>query len=234
MSTSKEKCDLQRCYFCQLCLKEWLPAVSANRANYKFNKGELLFKEGEEVRGIYFVYSGKVKVHKKWNGDKELILRFANKGAIVGHRGLRGDKFYPVSATALEPTTVCFISLDFFMKSLKVNHDFTLNLLNFFAAELKESEKRMRNMAHMSVKGRLAYALLLLKNKFGITSDGHLDISISRQDLASYVGATYETVFRTLTELVNDKVISLSGKSISILNEKTLVSLSLSEEEASD
>jgi CRP-like cAMP-binding protein len=231
MASLKEKCDLQRCYFCQSVLKEWIPAVAANRINYKFKKGELLFKEGEEVKGIYFVYSGTVKVHKKWNGDKELILRFADKGAIVGHRGLGGDNFYPMSATALEPTTVCFIPLEFFMSSLRVNHDFTLNLLNFFAAELRESEKRMRNMAHMSVKGRLAYALLLLMKKFGVSKEGYINIILSRQDLASYVGATYETVFRTLQELSTENIISLSGKHISILNEKTLVSLSSAEEE---
>ena len=96
----------------------------------------------------------------------------------------------------------------------------------FFAGELKESEKRMRNMAHMSVKGRLAYALLLLKDKFGVTKSGELNIVISRQDIASYVGATYETVFRTLIELSKDHIIRLSGKNISLLNEKTLVSLS--------
>jgi CRP-like cAMP-binding protein len=231
MAISKEKCDLKRCYFCQSVLKDWIPAVGANRVNYKFKKGELLFKEGEEVKGIYFVYSGTVKVHKKWNGDKELILRFANNGAIVGHRGLGGDNYYPMSATALEPTTVCFITLEFFMSSLKVNHDFTLILLNFFAAELKESVKRMRNMAHMSVKGRLAYALLLLKNKFGASKEGYINIILSRQDLASYVGATYETVFRTLQELSTENIISLTGKHISILNEKTLVSLSSAEEE---
>lgn len=228
MIVSKEKCDLQRCYLCQLCLKDWIPAVSGHRSNLRFKKGEVIFQEGDEVKGIYFVYSGLVKVHKKWNGDKELILRFANNGAIVGHRGLGGDNIYPVSGTALETTTVCYIDLEFFQSTLKVNHDFTLSLLNFFAAELKESEKRMRNMAHMSVKGRLAYALLLLKNKFGVNKEGHIGITISRQDMASYVGATYETVFRTLSELSNEHIIQLSGKNISILDETTLVSLSTS------
>lgn len=226
MAISKEKCDLQRCYFCKLCLKDWLPAVSTHRANYRYKKGELIFKEGELVKGIYFVYSGKAKVHKKWNGDKELILRFADAGAILGHRGLGGDQYYPVSATALEPVTVCYMELEFFKSSLKVNPELTLNLLDFFAQELKESEKRMRNMAHMSVKGRLAYTLLLLKDKFGVTKSGELNIVLSRQDIASYVGATYETVFRTLIELSNDHIIRLSGKNISLLNEKTLVSLS--------
>lgn len=226
MTASKDKCDLERCYFCKLCLKDWLPALSANRTNFRIKKGEPLFTEGDEVRGIYFVYNGLVKVHKKWSDGKELILRFANNGAIVGHRGLGDDNIYPVSATALEPTTVCYMDLGFFQSSLRVNHDFTISLLHFFATELKESEKRMRNMAHMPVKGRLSYALLLLAKKFGISKDGTIGITISRQDLASYVGATYETVFRTLGELSNDHIIGFLGKSIRILNEKTLVSLS--------
>jgi CRP-like cAMP-binding protein len=78
----------------------------------------------------------------------------------------------------------------------------------------------------MSVKGRIAYAFILLKKKFGISPEGHLGITVSRQDLASYVGATYETVFRSLGEMVNEKIIHLNGKHITILNEKTLVSLS--------
>jgi len=226
MATKKGKCDLTRCYFCKKCEKEWIPAIEANRKNLHYKKGELIFSEGDRVEGMYFVYSGRVKVHKKWNGDKELILRFADNGAILGHRGLGGDNYYPISATALEPTTVCYLDLDFFLSSLKVNHEFTYELMMFYAEELKESEMRMRNMAHMSVKGRLAYALLLLKKRFGLTEDGHIGITLSRQDMASYVGATYETVFRTLGELAAQKIISMSGKDIRILDEKTLVSMS--------
>jgi CRP/FNR family transcriptional regulator len=61
---------------------------------------------------------------------------------------------YPVSGTALEPTDVCFVDLDFFNSTLKVNQELLFALMMFFAAELKESEKRMRNLAHMPVKGR--------------------------------------------------------------------------------
>ena len=229
MAVSKVKCDLTRCYFCQKCEKEWIPAIEAHRKNLHYKKGELIFTEGDKVEGMYFVYSGRVKVHKKW-GDKEFIIRFAENGAILGHRGLGGDNYiYPISATALEPTTVCYIDLDFFLQSLKINHEFTYDLMMFYAEELKESEKRMRNMAHMPVKGRLAYALLLLKKKFGVSPEGAIHITLSRQDLASYVGTTYETVFRTLAELVTEKVISIKGKDIHILKEETLVSLSADE-----
>ena len=102
------------------------------------------------MTGMYFINTGLVKVHKHWNNDKELILRIAKNGDIVGHRGLGSDTIYPVSGTALASTDVCYVDLDFFNSTLKVNPDFLYQLMMFFASELKESEKRMRNLAHMS------------------------------------------------------------------------------------
>ena len=114
-------------------------------------KGALLFQEGEEVKEMFFVFKGAMKVHKQW-GEKELIIRFAQKGDIVGHRGLGTDTHYPVSATALEPTTLCAVTLNFFKASLHVNQELLYDLMLFFAQELQESEKKMRNLAHMPVK----------------------------------------------------------------------------------
>lgn len=225
MKKSKVPCDLNSCFMCRTCLKEWLPALGEHRTNYQVKKGEVIFKEGEPVTGVYFVYEGNLKVHKKWGNDKELIVRFAKKGSIFGHRGLGSNQFYPVSATALEPCIVCFIELEFFNATLKVNNEFAYTLMMFFADELQESERKMRNLAHMSVKGRVAQSFISLKEKFGITEYGYIDIELTRQDLASYAGATYETVFRIINDLVQDKIIALSGKSIMIIDEARLAVL---------
>jgi CRP-like cAMP-binding protein len=215
-------CDLETCFLCQRCLPEWKPAIQAQRKNLQFKKGELIFEEGQPVEGIFFVTGGTVKVHKKWGTEKEIILRFAQKGEIVGHRGLGQDTIYPISATALEPATACFIDLAFFQSSLKVNQDFMYGLLLFFASELQESERKMRNLAHMQVKGRVANALLAMQDKFGLGPDGHIKITLSRQDLASLVGATYETVFRIINELAQEELIQVDGKLIRITNASRL------------
>jgi CRP-like cAMP-binding protein len=201
---------------------EKLYHVHANRKSFHFKKGEQLFIEGEEVKGMYFISKGLVKVHKRWSDEKELILRIARDGDIVGHRGLGADTVYPVSGTAMEPTDVCYIDLSFFTSTLRTNPDFQYNLLMFFAAELKESEKRMRNLAHMNVKGRIANALLYLQNKFGTDKDGYINLSISRQDLASYTGTTYESLFRIMNELMEEKAIATDGKKTQILNPQQL------------
>lgn len=210
---------------CKLCLPEWHVAINGHKQNFIAKKGELIIREGEAVTGVYFVTSGNVKVHKKW-GDKELILRFANNGAILGHRGITSNlSVYPISATALETSEVCFVPTDFFKATLKVNHDFAYGMLMFYADELNSSEKKMRNLALMSVKSRLAVAILDLKDQFGLNNNGSLNLNLSRQDLAAYTGATYETVFRTMNELVAEKLIVLKDKMISIVDEEGLTSL---------
>lgn len=218
-------CDAESCFMCQNCLKEWQPAIALGKKNLKLKKGEVLFREGEPVTGVYFVYAGSVKVYKKWGEDKELIIRFAKNGAMVGHRGLGNNLVYPISAAALETTIVCFIDNKLFEATLKTNSGFASELLQFFAQELCESEKKMRNLVHMPVKNRVAEALLHLKELFGETEAGFINTELSRQDLASFTGATYETVFRMINELVKEKLITLSGKSIAIKNPRGLKKL---------
>lgn len=223
MKKTNHDCDVQTCMMCRLCMKEWIPAIAANRKNFQIKKGELLFKEGDQVTGIFFLYSGTVKVHKRWENEKELIVRFAKKGDIVGHRGLGKDLVFPVSATALEPVTVCFVAIDFFLNSLKVNQDLLFELMMFYAAELKDSEQNMRDLAHMPVKGRIAKALLTLQEKFNVNSKGEIDFTMTRQDLASLAGTTYETVFRILSEFAQQNVIKLSNKNILLVDKVKLI-----------
>jgi len=210
---------------CRIILPEWKPALDKHRKNYSIKKGESIIREGDVVNGIYFVFSGKLKIHKKW-GNKELIVRFATEGAIIGHRGLSDNiEAFPISATALEPSVVCFVELDFFLATLRVNHEFAYRLLLFFAEELQESERRMRDLALKSVKTRLAGALLQLSGLFGLDENMCINIDLSRNDLASFTGATYETVFRTMNELVQEDLITLHEKKIQITNQSKLLAL---------
>ena len=177
-----------------------------------------MFREGEKVTGIYFIYSGAVKVHKHWADDKELILRFTKAGDMLGHRGLAAGDVYPVSATVLEDCKVCFIANSFLETTLKADHAFTYKLMQFYAAELQKAEMRMRNLALMEVKGRIAGALLELLEVYGTNKNKHIAVAVTRQDISSYAGTSYETVFKFLKTLISTKTISVAGKSIRINN----------------
>lgn len=218
-------CDLKSCFLCKLCLPEWLPALAVKKRNFEVKKGELLFNEGDAVTGIYFVYTGNFKVHKSWDKEKELIIRFATSGDIVGHMGLGEKLVYPVSATALEPSVVCFLEMDFFEATLKVNTNLTYELMKFFANELQSSHRSMRNLAHMSVKARIAQAFVTLAHQFGMDKNGVIDVEMSRQDISSFAGTTYETLFKVLNEFAKLKILTITGRKIQVLNETKLLEI---------
>jgi CRP-like cAMP-binding protein len=208
-------CDLDRCFLCRNCIPEWKQLIALQKKTLFIRKGKPLFREGEKVEGLFFLYSGTVKVHILWTDEKEMILRFARPGDIIGYRGLGGD-VYPVSATALEDVQVCFVSAEFFEATLRTNPSLTFTLMHLYAGELQKTERRLRDLAHKEVKSRVAAALLEISELFGLDKDRYISVTLTRQDIASYAGTTYETVFKFFGELERGKVISTDGKRIRI------------------
>ena len=215
-------CNLDDCFLCQHCIKEWKELTRLNKETRLIAKGKTVFREGDPVEGIFFMYQGWVKVHKEWTHPKELILRFAGKGDIIGHRGLLEKKEYPVSATALEDALICFVPEDFLETSLRANTGLTYSMMQFYSRELQKADRRMRDLVHMDTPGRIAGALLEMRGKFGTNREGYIAMPVSRQDVASYAGTTYETLFKIFTGLKKDKIISTSGKFIRIISEHKL------------
>ena len=134
-----------------------------------------------------------VTVHKLWGDDgKDLIIKFTGAGDILGHRGLGKKQLHPVSATALDDVTACFIIAEFFETSLAVNAKPAYQMVLFYAEELQKAEQNMRNMVHMNVKSRIANSIIKLTDIFGTDKNGYLKSNLSRQEIASFAGTTYE------------------------------------------
>jgi CRP/FNR family transcriptional regulator len=218
-------CIHELCFLCKHSLPQWRTLIASRKSILSFKKGKKIFREGDPVKGIFFVYTGSVKVSKNWGGQKELIIRFAKAGGVLGFRGFGGDLVYPISATALEDCTVCFIDNDFLELSLIANGSLTHQLLQLYAAELQKTEKRMRDLVLREVKDRIVLALVEISEGFGTGEDDFLALPISRQDIASYAGTTYETVFKFFTELSGKNILTTSGKQIRINDHKALQEL---------
>ncbi len=213
----------KHCFLCLHSLPEWQGAIGTNAKIMHFKKGAVIFRETEDVKGFYFIHSGKVKVHKRWADDnKDLIVKFSGAGDILGHRGLGEAHHYPVTATAIEDVEACFITAEFFHTTLLVNHELAYKMVLFYANELQKAEQGMRDMVHMSAKSRVANALLKIRHLFGATKEGVILSSLSRQEIASFAGTTYETLFKILNEWIDEGLVFVSGKEITIRDEKRL------------
>jgi CRP/FNR family transcriptional regulator len=218
-------CDLSRCFLCTHCLPEWKEIIGLRKQTHAYKKGQPIFTEGDPVEGIFFVYEGSVKVHQQWGTDKELILKFAHTGDVLGYRGQAGTGgpgVYPVTATSLEATTACYIPQSFLEATFAANPRFLYRMMQLYADALRNAERRMRHLALTEVRGRIADAVLTIQETFGVDTGGYVKVPITRQDIASYAGTTYETVFKFFTEWTTQGLLDTSGKYLRVLDENAL------------
>jgi CRP-like cAMP-binding protein len=209
-------CHNHECFLCRHCLPEWKDLIMLKKSVLVIRKGKTLFRQGEEVKGIFFIHDGSVKISMGLGEQKHLIIRFAKKGDVLGYRGFGGDLHYPISATALEDSKMCFIENDFLAASLKANSSLTYHLMQVYAKELHTAERRMRDLVQRDVKERIVLALFEMSDAFGTTAEQFISLPISRQDIASYAGTSYETVFKFFTELSGRRILSTAGKNVKI------------------
>lgn len=227
MKRKCEKCNHLNCFINKYCSNEWKPLITHYKTSTDYPAGATIFSEGDPVLGIYQIYSGKIKVVTSFNGDKERIVRLAASEQMLGHRGLGGNMIYPVAAITLEKSQVSFIPIDVFYKAIKANTDLAFQMLMYYADELKASEKRMKMMASLTAREKVAVSIMTIIDAFGFDDNDPklLDFTPTRKDIASIAGTTYETVIRVLSNLEKSKVITLEGKKIRVLNLDYLKSL---------
>lgn len=219
-----EECsNLQGSIFCMLGRQE-LEQLGATKSYNLYKKGQVIFYEGNQPQGVYCINSGKVKIHKLGDDGKEQIVRLAKKGSVVGYRALLSEDCYYATATALENTLVCFFPKMVYLNLLMNNQQFSMKTIQMLASDLRMAEQMLTNMAQKQVRERMAEALLLLKEFFGVEEDGiTINTILTREDIGNIAGTTTETSIRVLSELNTMGVIELKGRKIRIIKPKELV-----------
>jgi len=184
-----------------------------------FKKGQYVFAENSYPMGLYCINAGKIKLFITGHDGKEQILRFAKEGNIIGYRALLCDEPYHCSAIVIEDTSLCFIPKNTFLNLLEQNAQLSLSLIKLLGTNLKEAEQHIVSMSQKNVRERVAEALLFFKAVYGMESDQKtIQIKLSREEIADYVGTSTETAIRFLSELNSDKIIATEGKKIRILD----------------
>ena len=211
--------------FCNLS-KEELNKFSEDKGHNFFKKGQDIFYEGNRGHGLFCIYTGKVKVHKLGDEAKELIVRFANEGDILGYRSLLGDEPYAATATAIEDSVICYVPKSKFLEVLHNNHELTFKTIQLLTSDLKDAENKIINITQKSREERIAEGLLILKEKFGLKDDEKtLDVILTRREIGDLAGVNTETAIRTLSDMNKKGVINLNGKQIEIISLPQLVAI---------
>ena len=216
----------QKSIFCDLN-EEILKDFDKNKISNEYKKGSKLFVEGNPPFGLYCINRGKVKLSKIGQDGKESILRIAGPGHVIGHRSLFSDELYMADATALEDAQICFIGKKLIFDLVKDHPSLSLKIIQTLSREMGEAEKKTTSHFQKNVRERLAELLLALKESYGIKEDNRfkLDIKLTREEMASIIGTSPETVIRQMTEFKDEKLIQQDSKVIYILDLERLTEM---------
>ena len=203
---------------------EDLSRINNHKTCIQYKKGQNVFYEGTRPTGMYCMNGGKVKVYKNNVQGKEYIIYISKPGDFLGYRALLSEERYQATATVLEDAKICFIPKESFFEVLQKNPVFMKKVVKAVCHEMGIMEEKLAELAHKSVRERLAANLLMLKESYGMEGEGSvlIDLALSREDLASIVGTATETVIRLLSEFKSDGLISFEGKKIRVLEPKKL------------
>jgi CRP-like cAMP-binding protein len=152
---------------------------------------------------------------------RQQIVRFASDGHILGHRGF-GNDVYPISAVAMEDSIICFIENNTLYDLFMNNPELTYSMMMYYSRELRKVEDRMKNIAQMNIREKIAETLLLVLENFGLNDQHELDVHFTREDIAAAAGTTSEQVVRQLTEFEEEGLIAKRGRKIAILKTDAL------------
>lgn len=191
----------------------------------KYQKGEIIFREGVVPSGIFYIHHGMVKKYKVDQTGKEQIIYVANKGELIGYHAILSEERYPDFAAALESSVISFIPKDDFLMVLGNSTLLANRLLKTLSHEYSVLANNISVFAQRSAVERLAIALIVIREKFKIeTVEGQeIIIDISRSDLANIAGIAKENVIRLLKELKSEDIIETEGRKIWVKNIEKLV-----------
>ncbi len=190
-----------------------------------YKRGNIIYQERNRISGVYCISKGVVKLYKTGIDGREQIIRFAQKGDIIGYRSILSQELACTTAKVIEDAVLCFIPAGLFINMVKENSDFSMRIMKLSLYELGEANKFIIDIAQKTVRERLAEILILLKDTFLLDNEKYLQVSLTREELANLVGTATESVIRLLSEFKSDKYIELNGRRIKILNVEVLKKL---------
>ena len=217
-----EQCIVREFSSLKALTKDELINMSNCKTATSVKKGNALFREGENVNGVYCVKDGVCKMTKLSANGKDQIVKLSQKGELLGQRSLISDEPANLSAIAVEDMQVCFIPKSEILSYFNKNNNFSMALMKSVCDDLKDADDTLVNLAQKNVKERLAQTLIYLQEKFGVLSDNSLKLQLSREEIASIIGTATESCIRLLSEFKKEGIIELQGKKITILDKAKL------------
>ena len=222
----------QQCGIYRLCLPMGLSTGDMDQLDNiikrrrPLEKGEHLYREGEDFNSLFALRSGSVKTYINSEEGEEHVIGFKMPGDLLGMSGINGGH-YTSSAKALETSSICEIPFEQLEKLGAEIPGLQHHLMEIMSREIQEEHGKIALCNKMPAEARLASILLTLSHRFqerGFSSKDFY-LSMSRSDIANMLGLAVETVSRLFTQFQEQGLLKVERKHIQLLDAEALAEL---------
>lgn len=192
--------------------------------NAYYEDGSLLFSEGQFPESVYVVIEGSVKLSMNSTDGRRLTHRVASRGEIVGMTAVILDMPYDSTAEAIRTCKIASISKREFFAFLLRHPETQAAVMKALSVQYTElcDTLRLLNLSSKATK-KIARLLLNWSSAGEQTGDvSRLRFFLTHEEIGQFVGASRETVTRTLTEFKQKRLIEQHGSVMTIPNKPAL------------
>jgi len=190
----------------------------------EYSRKEIIFSQGVNIDNIAFVLSGLVKISRELRKGKNIILRIAQPGTILGLSSVFTDEVFNYTASAIDNVLIGYVNRKVFSDIVKDNGAFGFEITKQMGLDNAYITSRLSSLLYKQLPGRVSDIILYFAQE--IYKSNTFNIPLTRQELAELAGTTKESLIRTLSEFNHDKIISLNRNTLSIISLNIIQTLS--------
>ncbi len=205
--------------------EEEISRVSGLIVRRQYKKGELIILEGARPESLIIINSGRVKAYRNTIEGKEHILYIFSEGDFFGEKNLLLDREATYNAEALEDTGICTINKKAFQELMREYPELSFKVMEELCSRLARLENTIESMGTKNVELRVNSVLAEFSEKYGRQHPKGImvELPMSREGIANYIGLTRETVSRKMSLLQEEGIIEMVGnKKLIILDMERL------------
>ncbi|MFA9555841.1 Crp/Fnr family transcriptional regulator [Evansella sp. AB-rgal1] len=190
----------------------------------KVKSGTFLFYEGDYPEHVYLVRSGKVRLSKMTADGKEFSVHLKQKDELVGEVGLFNEMSISVTAEVIDDATLVRFDRHTLESLFRENGEIAVAFMKWFARHTQSTQAKFRDLILCGKTGAFYSTLIRFSNSYGETQGDSIliNVQLTNQDIANYIGTTRESVNRMLNDLKKTNVLTMEDGYILIHNIKFL------------
>lgn len=185
-----------------------------------YPKGTIIFMEGDLSDSVSIINTGQIKLFKNSRDGKQQILHILSEGDFFGELSVLQTQEYTTSAEAITDVDLCTLAKSDLDKIILEQPGIAVKVLEVIGSRLTKLENLVQNIGTQDTDVRIASMLLEFAQEGKDTVEGTVvELSLSREDMANYIGVTRETISRKLSSFQDQGLIKLIGNKKLVIND---------------